>query len=905
MLDQTTFHRIRLPCCVGLLLFASFACADESWVGKKVVAKTCGLDVRSNGIITGKLTQLVYVVKKREKDSVWLRDIDGTEGWVAEDNVVPLESANEYFVQRISKHPTDPDAHHGRGGVSAVNGDYSLSITNFNEAIRLNPGSAPFYNSRGNTYFDKGDYYEAIRDFDHAIRLDPKFAIAFLFRGDVYLQKMNRNAAIANYSQAIRISPAFALAYERRAHATTEGGFANFRDEVNKAVADLSQAISIDPSSADAYHARGVQYSRHHNQPFDEKAIADFSQALRINPQYALALSNRAIVYRRAKRVDLAIADLTEAIRLNPKNDEAYKRRAIGYEDNKEFDKAIADFSEAIRINPKAAEYFRRRGDAYSGKKEIDKAEADKLTAKRLEALANIEVDIYRSGKDYLAKNEFDDAVTEFSRVLRARPNDKEAYDCRGKAYRAKEEFDRAISDFDDAIRLDFSYADAYYDRALAFASKKEYGKAVLDYNRVTRLSPKFEYAYIKRGIAYHEMNVFDKAIADFGEAIKIDPASVTARYERGLSHSASKAYGKAVADYIEAIRIDPKYEWAYHGCAWLWATCPDASMRDGKKAVEYAKVACEMTAWKNPRMIATLGAAYAEAGDFEQATNWQRKALESSEYKKEFAEESSQRVQLYEQRKPFRQLAPSDESKPAEKLLVGDLLLLEQSLKTFRRVDEIELPNRVYLQISLRHGKMLHFLSSPNGKPEHTQSILLEGSVLRGDRIGGSRSRYYKLSDNIPMWKRVVDPAEFREIYLTEVDDDGGSRWELSPNDETALRKKLGEAKELFLDKITQVRTQVLPELKAAEETAKSQGNAEQALAIEHRREEFLLNGTVPEMSDKAGLQVQILLALAELEKAFDEFREQEEKQHLHARALVAERAYYRVLAGAEKKPE
>ena len=42
------------------------------------------------------------------------------------------------------------------------------------------------YFTSGNTYREKGDYDRAITDYDQAIRLDPKYTVAYINRGVAY-----------------------------------------------------------------------------------------------------------------------------------------------------------------------------------------------------------------------------------------------------------------------------------------------------------------------------------------------------------------------------------------------------------------------------------------------------------------------------------------------------------------------------------------------------------------------------------------------------------------------------------------------------------------------------------------------------------------------------------------------
>ncbi len=95
----------------------------------------------------------------------------------------------------------------------------------------------------------------------------------------------------------------------------------------------------------------------------------------------------------------------------------------------------------------------------------------------------------------------------------------------------------------------------------------------------------------------------------------------------------------------------------ALNNVAWMLATCPDASIRDGERAVVLAERASQIMQDGDSEFLDTLAAAYAEAGRFPEAVTTITRAAQiaADAGQREGVVRFEQRRELYQAGRPLR----------------------------------------------------------------------------------------------------------------------------------------------------------------------------------------------------------------------------------------------------------
>ena len=134
--------------------------------------------------------------------------------------------------------------------------------------------------------------------------------------------------------------------------------------------------------------------------------------------------------------------------------------------------------------------------------------------------------------------------------------------------------------------------------------------------------------ARLMSGVVLAVQGQMDEAIGQFRHALQIRPRDTEARDNLAKALIKSGRADEAIPHLRHLLQVDPKSVPTLQRLAWILATHPVANVRDANDAVWFGQRAAGLTQGRDPTVLDTLAAAYAEAGQFDEAAETARKAL-------------------------------------------------------------------------------------------------------------------------------------------------------------------------------------------------------------------------------------------------------------------------------------
>jgi len=218
-------------------------------------------------------------------------------------------------------------------------------------------------------------------------------------------------------------------------------------------------------------------------------------------------------------------------------------------------------------------------------------------------------------------------------------------------------QFDEAIEHANRAIEIDPKFAAAHNCLGYALFQKGQTDGAIGHFQEALKIRPDFAEAHNNLGMVLWRTGKLGEAIDEFETAIKIQPELFNAQNNLGAALVQKGEPEAAIAHYEVAIKLSPDFVGAENNYAWVLASCTNAAVRNGTKAVELARRANQTADSKNMIVLRTLAAAYAEAGRFSEAIDSALQALQLAKAQNSttWINAIQAEIGLYQNKQPFR----------------------------------------------------------------------------------------------------------------------------------------------------------------------------------------------------------------------------------------------------------
>jgi protein O-mannosyl-transferase len=227
-----------------------------------------------------------------------------------------------------------------------------------------------------------------------------------------------------------------------------------------------------------------------------------------------------------------------------------------------------------------------------------------------------------------------------------------------GLALAGKGHNDAALAEYHKALFAAPNLEQAHNDLAALLSNLGRTHEALIQFQEAANLNPQDPIARLNLGMLLTKLHRLNEATNQLADAEKLSPKNPKIFFQMGRALLFQGHDAEAIAQFREALRLNPTdFEMLVY-VARVLASDENAKIRNGQIALAMAAKANDLTHQTQPVALDTIAMACAELGQFSEAQKAEENAIKlATAYdQKDDAAEMQKRLELYKNKRPFRQ---------------------------------------------------------------------------------------------------------------------------------------------------------------------------------------------------------------------------------------------------------
>jgi tetratricopeptide (TPR) repeat protein len=370
-----------------------------------------------------------------------------------------------------------------------------------------------------------------------------------------------------------------------------------------------------------------------------EPAVDGFEGALAVRPDDLAALGWLAATYRELGHAELATERYRRLLELQP--DSAFARLGLGKLALERGDAATAveHLAEALRLAPTASiiHYplgvaYRELGDTERAKQhleqrgDVDILPADPWMDEIRGLLSGPMLWVDRGTEAYVA-GKWETAVRAFGEALAGAPEDAPVRVSLAAALFRAGDTAGAEARYVEALRLDPASSRALYGLGALAENAGDDEGAIERYRAALQAEPGYPPAHLRLAETLRRSGEAEQALRHYAPVVAADPRQAEARLGSAMCLVHLERWTAARDELEGAVGVLPDQPALAHALARILVSAPDDAVRDARRAMVLLGPLARQG--QNTEVAETIAMALAEAGRFDEAIEWQRKAIE------------------------------------------------------------------------------------------------------------------------------------------------------------------------------------------------------------------------------------------------------------------------------------